>query len=57
MDRLNVIFQETEELYKASKVRVDICELRNIINIGYLIIKQAKERRQSIGLHYNSDLP
>ena len=57
MDRLNVIFQETEELYKVSKVRVDICELRNIINIGYLIIKQAKERRQSIGLHYNSDLP
>jgi L-aspartate oxidase len=56
MDRLNVIFQETEELYKVSKVRVDICELRNIINIGYLIIKQAKERRQSIGLHYNSDL-
>ncbi|MCK9255724.1 MAG: L-aspartate oxidase [Bacteroidales bacterium] len=56
MDRLNVIFKETEDLYKASKVSVDICELRNIINVGYLIIKQAKERRESIGLHYNSDL-
>lgn len=56
MDRLEVIFKETEELYKASKISVSICELRNIINVGYLIIKQAKERRQSIGLHYNSDL-
>jgi L-aspartate oxidase len=56
MDRLEIIFKETEELYKASKVTVSICELRNIINIGYLIIKQAKDRRESIGLHFNSDL-
>lgn len=56
MDRLEIIFKETEELYKASKITVSICELRNIINIGYLIIKQAKDRRESIGLHFNSDL-
>jgi L-aspartate oxidase len=56
MDRLEIIFKETEELYKASKITVSICELRNIINIGYLIIKQAKDRRESVGLHFNSDL-
>lgn len=56
MDRLEIIFKETEELYKASKVTVSICELRNIINVGYLIIKQAKDRRESVGLHFNSDL-
>lgn len=56
LDRLEIIFKETEELYKASKVTVSICELRNIINVGYLIIKQAKDRKESIGLHYNSDL-
>jgi L-aspartate oxidase len=56
MDRLEIIFKETEELYKASNVTVSICELRNIINVGYLIIKQAKDRRESVGLHFNSDL-
>lgn len=56
LDRLEIIFRETEELFKASKITVSICELRNIITVGYLIIKQAKARRQSVGLHFNSDL-
>jgi len=56
LDRLEIIFRETENLYKTSKITVSICELRNIINVGYLIIKLAKERRVSVGLHYNSDL-
>ncbi len=56
LDRLEIIFRETEDLFKASKITVSICELRNIINVGYLIIKMAKDRRQSVGLHYNSDL-
>jgi L-aspartate oxidase len=55
-DRLEIIFRETEDLFKASKLTVSICELRNIINVGYLIIKMAKARRETIGLHYNLDL-
>jgi len=56
LDRLHIIYRETEELFKTSKVTLSICELRNIINVGYLIIKMAQERRESIGLHYNIDL-
>ncbi len=56
LDRLEIIFRETEDLFKTSKITVSICELRNIINVSYLIIKMAKDRRQSVGLHYNSDL-
>ncbi|MBP7464577.1 MAG: hypothetical protein KA793_09595, partial [Bacteroidales bacterium] len=33
----------------------EICELRNMINISYLIIKMAMARKKSIGLHYNID--
>ncbi|MCF0207502.1 MAG: FAD-binding protein, partial [Bacteroidales bacterium] len=55
-DRLEILYRETEDLFKASKVTVSLCELRNLINIGYLIIRHAMERRESIGLHYNSDL-
>ena len=55
-DRLEILYRETEDLFKTSKVTVSLCELRNLINIGYLIIRQAMARRESIGLHFNSDL-
>ncbi len=55
LDRLDIIYRETEDLYKKSKITVSICELRNIINVGYLIIKMAQERKESIGLHFNQD--
>lgn len=57
LDRLEIIYRETEDLYKKSKVTVKICELRNLINVGYLIIKMAQERKESIGLHCNIDFP
>ena len=53
--RLEIIYQETENLYKRSVVSKEICELRNAINISYLTIKMAMERKKSIGLHYNLD--
>jgi L-aspartate oxidase len=56
LDRLHIIYRETEDLFKSSKATVSICELRNIINVGYLIIKMAMDRKESIGLHYNIDL-
>ena len=55
--RLEIIFQETEELYKTSTLSQHLCELRNMIAVGYLIIKQAKEMKQSVGLHYSLDYP
>ncbi|MBN2742730.1 MAG: L-aspartate oxidase [Marinilabiliaceae bacterium] len=56
-DRLEVIYRETESLYQKSKVSQKICELRNKINVGYLIIKMARRRKESRGLHYNLDYP
>jgi L-aspartate oxidase len=56
-DRLEIIYQETEDLYDKSILTVKLCELRNIINIGYLIIKMALARKESRGLHYSIDYP
>ncbi len=56
-DRLQILFTETEELYKKSKLSPDICELRNMINVGYLIIRHAMARHESRGLHYSLDYP
>ncbi len=56
-DRLEILYRETEELYKKSILIPEICELRNVINIGYLIIKNAMARKESRGLHYSLDYP
>lgn len=57
MRRLEIIYNETEELYKKSKLSKKLCQLRNMINVGYLVIKFAHQRKKSIGLHYNIDYP
>jgi L-aspartate oxidase len=56
-DRLDLLYEETEELFKRSKVSRELCELRNVINTGYLIMRQAMERKESRGLHYTIDYP
>ena len=56
-NRLDILYEETERLFKQSKASREICELRNIINVGYLIMRQAKERHESRGLHYSIDYP
>ncbi len=57
MDRLEIIYRETEELYRKSTLSKKLCELRNMINTGYLIIKMAQDRKESRGLHYTMDYP
>ena len=56
-ERLDLLYEETEDLFKRVKATRDICELRNMINVGYLITRQALERKESRGLHYNIDYP
>lgn len=53
--RLDLLYEETEQLFKSVKATRNICELRNMINVGYLITRQAIERKESRGLHYTVD--
>jgi len=57
MRRLYLLHQETEEFYKMNKVSVKLCELRNIIQVAFIVIKSAKARKESRGLHYTTDYP
>jgi L-aspartate oxidase len=54
-ERLDLLYEENEHLFKRVKPTRDICELRNMINVGYLITRQALERKESRGLHYTVD--
>lgn len=57
MSRLEILYRETENLFERSVVTREICELRNVISVAYLIIKHALRRRESRGLHYTVDYP
>lgn len=57
MNRLEILYRETEDLFERSVVSREICELRNVISVAYLIIKHALRRKESRGLHYTIDYP
>ncbi|MDE7462526.1 MAG: L-aspartate oxidase [Muribaculaceae bacterium] len=56
-NRLDILYEETEKLFKVSKPSRELCELRNVINVAYLIMRQAMERKESRGLHFTIDYP
>jgi L-aspartate oxidase len=57
LDRLFLLYQETEDLYNKTTLSPQLCELRNLITIGYLITRSANMRHESRGLHFTTDYP
>ena len=57
LDRLWILHQETEDLYHTTIISPQLCELRNLISIAYLVSRSATMRRESRGLHYTTDYP
>ena len=55
LDRLFLLYDETEKLYQSTVISPQLCELRNLITIAYLISRSAAMRTESRGLHYTTD--
>jgi len=55
--RLSLLYEETEDFYKKTKLSVKLCELRNLIQVSFLIIKSAMSRKECRGLHSTTDYP
>nr|MBS0037643.1 FAD-binding protein [Saprospiraceae bacterium] len=55
LDRLYLLYVETENIYRETVISPQLCELRNLITIGYLISRSAQLRKESRGLHFNID--
>lgn len=55
--RLDLLHEETEALYRQTVLSPQLCELRNMITVSYLVVKGAGFRLESRGLHYNTDHP
>ncbi|HKP32672.1 MAG TPA: L-aspartate oxidase [Chitinophagaceae bacterium] len=57
MKRIDLLWEETESLYQTTTLSPQLCELRNMITVGFLIVKCAQFRHESRGLHFNTDYP
>ncbi len=55
--RLMLITQEVKEYYWKFLLTSDLIELRNLVTTANLIVQSALLRKESRGLHYNTDYP
>ncbi len=56
-NRIRLLKREINEYYSHFRVSNDLIELRNLATVADLIVRCARKRRESRGLHYTLDYP
>jgi L-aspartate oxidase len=55
--RIKILREEIRDYYWKYKVTPDLVELRNLADVGMLVVECARQRKESRGLHYLLDHP
>ena len=55
--RIRLLSEEIDEFYSNFRISNDLIELRNLVQTADLIVRCAKERHESRGLHASRDFP
>jgi L-aspartate oxidase len=56
-EKINALKNEVNASFERSPITLENIELRNIVCIADLIVNSALQRKESRGLHYNTDYP
>ena len=55
--RVKNLRKEVQDYYGNFRVNADVIELRNLVTVADLIVRSARRRKESRGLHYSTDYP